>query len=340
MAALNDARTQQPKVAMKKELNIKRVDGLFHHTKRKHVESSNQESISSALKPGFDSDCENVEGSGFESSNGVPKSPLMPCKTILVKQRPVKTVEGASLAEDGTKIKREHNTKRIAVESPPRDSRVDARQVALQSDSNFQSSETFEIKKGVVRSQPIRKPEAQKGLPYLAAPKKQNGGAVGNLLCSATANPCFPLVRPNQATGQASAVLPTSSLLLNNQQCASSSSYNTIEKPQWNNGKPCLPSIKPERKQLVEDFLEKHRRKQQQELEDDFESWGEQDEEPEEVKRILERPMTARLPRYPTHWDPLPNERPPGRGGQGYCLGVLWKKPEKSFLSESSSEGK
>jgi len=63
--------------------------------------------------------------------------------------------------------------------------------------------------------------------------------------------------------------------------------------------------------------------KKKLELKDDFESWGEP--EPEEVKRILERPISAKLPPYPAHWDPLPNERPPWRGGQGYCLGVTWK---------------
>ena len=73
-------------------------------------------------------------------------------------------------------------------------------------------------------------------------------------------------------------------------------------------------------------------------MEEDFEGFGEP--EPDEVKRILERPVTASLPRYPAHWDPVPTERPPGRGGQGYCLGVVWSKPEKSFGSDSSSEGR
>ena len=354
LAALNDT-TQQPKVSMKKELNIKKVESPFHHMRKEHVEACDQEPMSSTLKAGFGGNCENVERAGFESRSGVSQSSnlkensiLVPCKTILVKQRPVKTVKKKSIAEDSSKVKgkRKHNTKRIAVESSPRDSCVDAGKVAFPSDSNFQSSETFEIKKGVVSSQPIRegcslsgKSVVQRGLPYLTEPKNQNRGAMGNSLCSATANPMFPLLGPNQATRQASTVLPTSNLHLNSEQCASSSFHNTAEKPKWQGGKPCLPSIKPERKQTVENFLDKYKRKQQKEIEDDFESWGEH-EEPEEVKRILERPLTARLPRYPAHWEPLPNERPPGRGGQGYCLGVLWKKPEKSFLSESSSEGK
>lgn len=110
-------------------------------------------------------------------------------------------------------------------------------------------------------------------------------------------------------------------------------------KPKWHGAGPCLPSIKREKKpDMVQDFLEKYRRKKEKEMEEDFEGFGEP--EPDEVKRILERPVTATLPRYPAHWDPVPTERPPGRGGQGYCLGVVWSKPEKSFGSDSSSEGR
>ena len=101
-------------------------------------------------------------------------------------------------------------------------------------------------------------------------------------------------------------------------------------KPKWQGAGPCLPAIKPENKQ--------HRKKKELKLKDDFEGWGEL--EPAEVKRILERPISAKPPRYPTHWDPLPNERPPGRGGQGYCyMGVNWDKPERSALSESFNDG-
>ena len=110
-------------------------------------------------------------------------------------------------------------------------------------------------------------------------------------------------------------------------------------KPKWHGGGPCLPSIRPEKKRdMVKDFLEKYRRKKERESAEEFEGFSEP--EPEEVKRLLEQPITAKLPRYPANWDPLPTERPPGRGGQGYCLGVLWAKPEKSFLSDSSSEGR
>ena len=100
-------------------------------------------------------------------------------------------------------------------------------------------------------------------------------------------------------------------------------------KPKWLGAAPCLPVIMPEKKQ--------YGNKKKLELEDDFEGWGEP--EPADVKRILERPISVKLPRYPAHWDPLPNERPPGRGGQGYCLGAIWKKPKKSALSDSSCDG-
>ena len=100
-------------------------------------------------------------------------------------------------------------------------------------------------------------------------------------------------------------------------------------KPKWLGAAPCLPAIMPEKKQCGNN--------KKLELEDDFEGWGEP--EPADVKRILERPISARLPRYPAHWDPLPNERPPGRGGQGYCLGAIWKKPKRSALSDSSCDG-
>ena len=101
-------------------------------------------------------------------------------------------------------------------------------------------------------------------------------------------------------------------------------------KPKWQGAGPCLPAIKPEKKQ--------HRKKKELKLRDGFEGWGEP--EPAEVRRILERPISAKPPRYPAHWDPLPNERPPGRGGQGYCnAGVNWNKPERSALSESLYDG-
>ena len=100
-------------------------------------------------------------------------------------------------------------------------------------------------------------------------------------------------------------------------------------KPKWQGTAPCLPAIRPEKKQ--------HRRKKKLQLEDDFESWGEP--EPAEVKRSLERPISAKFPRYPAHWDPLLNDRPPGRGGQGQYLGGKWKKPERSALSDSPCNG-
>ena len=100
-------------------------------------------------------------------------------------------------------------------------------------------------------------------------------------------------------------------------------------KPKWQGAAPCLPAIMPERKQ--------YRKKNKQEPEEDFEGWGIPG--PAEVKSTLERPISAKLPRYPAHWDKPPNVRPPGRGGQGYFHGVNWNKPEGRALSGLSCEG-
>lgn len=118
------------------------------------------------------------------------------------------------------------------------------------------------------------------------------------------------------------------------------STDNSVSKATFNRGKACLPSIKTHKKQMVEEFLAKQKLKQmkQQEMENDFEGWDDE-EEPEVIKQILERPVTAKIPRYPAHWGPLPNERPPGRGGEGYCLGVIWRNTGKINMTDSSSEG-
>ena len=101
-------------------------------------------------------------------------------------------------------------------------------------------------------------------------------------------------------------------------------------KPKWQGAGPCLPAIKSDKRQ--------YRKKKELKLKEDFEGWAEP--EPAEVRHILERPVSAKPPRYPAHWDPLPKERPPGRGGQGYCYpGVNWSKPERSALPESFCDG-
>ena len=100
-------------------------------------------------------------------------------------------------------------------------------------------------------------------------------------------------------------------------------------KPKWQGAAPCLPAIMSEKIQ--------YKKKKKVEQEDDFEGCGEP--EPVEVKRILERPVSAKIPRYPAHWDKPPFKRPPGRGGQGYCHGDIWKKPERLALSDPSCDG-
>ena len=106
--------------------------------------------------------------------------------------------------------------------------------------------------------------------------------------------------------------------------------YQTPEKPQRDAGKPCLQSIKTQRSQLVEDFLEEETQKQHKfEFEDEFEDWGYDGEEPDEIKEIFEKPVTAKTPNSPVQWKPVPTERPLGRKGIGqHCL-----------VYKSSSEG-
>ena len=55
----------------------------------------------------------------------------------------------------------------------------------------------------------------------------------------------------------------------------------------------------------------------------------------------IERPLTAKLPPYPEHWGQIPTQRPPGRGGHGFFLGIF-REPTKGdpLFSSSSSEGK
>ncbi len=65
-------------------------------------------------------------------------------------------------------------------------------------------------------------------------------------------------------------------------------------KPKWHDAGPCLPSIKQEKKQMVEDFLSKHKRKKEVELKKDFEGWGEP--EPEQLTRFWRNPFQHNVP--------------------------------------------
>ena len=245
-------------------------------------------------------------------------------KKIFVKQRDQTSEKMCE--QDYTSQDEEHDALMFDVKS---ENKHDIRMLSL---LNQNQEATGSLPKSYTGSPGIKVESRELQLLKNSRVKKQGASSSAR----AAGNPIFPCLGPNHTAEKPSS--SKFSLLPNSEECASTG-HPTADKPKWDGGKPCLPSIKPDKKQIVEDFLEKRRRKQQQESElDQFEGWGEQDE-PEELKRILERPVTARLPSYPPHWEPLPNERPPGRGGSGYFLGMLWKRSKSNFLSDSSSEG-
>ena len=53
--------------------------------------------------------------------------------------------------------------------------------------------------------------------------------------------------------------------------------------------------------------------------EDDFEGW------------VNQSPHLGAAYISPAHWEPLPNERFPGSGGQGYCLGFSLEKKTRAI---------
>ena len=59
--------------------------------------------------------------------------------------------------------------------------------------------------------------------------------------------------------------------------------------------------------------------KKKLELEDDFEGW------------VNQSPHLGAADISPAHWEPLPNERFPGSGGQGYCLGFSLEKKTRAI---------
>lgn len=320
-AVLNDKPKQKPKVVMKKELKGQKLNRTDAQIKTQQDEEN---ALSISLNKGSVWSRENLLlKSSLDTCGGLSKasaldetSTLTHYKTVNVKQRADKTLENMPADSSSTVDSSSGalNTKNADVKSSTRYSfNLGARQLPLLDDSDFQDCATFEIKDGVVSS-----------IPTNAATS------------SATAGPMFPAIGRNKATRKMTSI-PTSNQLVTSERY-SSSSQRANEKPTWNSGKLCLPAIQSDKKQMAATFLDKRQRKVKQEMDVAFQRWG-QVEEQDEVTRILERPLTAKLPNYPAHWAPLPDRRPPGRGGQGYCLGVNWKKPDKSLLSESSREG-
>ena len=263
-----------------------------------------------------------------------------------------------------------HDTKQIDVV----DRKKECKQRVVPDDSKIQNPTTFNVKREVVgcteigKLPLIRDPESQRlakmdirlerkvsphewsnssaqntessvrALPSIRDFKNQKQVVLEKTPSSATDCPRPLLCIPARGFMKLSKDLQQSMVLANSAEGLSTD--NSVSKATFNGGKACLPSIKTHNQQMVEEFLAKQKLKQmkQQEMENDFEGWDDE-EEPEVIKQILERPVTAKIPRYPAHWGPLPNERPPGRGGEGYCLGVIWRNTGKINVTDSSSEG-
>lgn len=263
-----------------------------------------------------------------------------------------------------------HDTKQIDVV----DRKKECKQRVVPDDSKIQNPTTFNVKREVVgcteigKLPLIRDPESQRlakmdirperkvsphewsnssaqntessvrALPSIRDFKNQKQVVLEKTPSSATDCPRPLLYIPARGFMKLSKDLQQSMVLANSAEGLSTD--NSVSKATFNGGKACLPSIKTHNQQMVEEFLAKQKLKQmkQQEMENDFEGWDDE-EEPEVIKQILERPVTAKIPRYPAHWGPLPNERPPGRGGEGYCLGVIWRNTGKINVTDSSSEG-
>ena len=362
LVTLNDDPIKKPNVTTRKQLNPKRRDKTDDHIVTQPVNGNAGCSKESTV------DC--VEEIGMtigplrqpSSKNGHYSQSF---KTVSVKQKSNKTSE--KLFSNEESIILSGNRGHFDAKSQLVNSKQMMRELSLQDDYKVQNLATFDLKqesvggtgiselpflkdakvqnlatvnnrKGEVGSRSTRNPDSKKGkLSFINDSKIQKQVALGNAPSSATDYPLSPLPGPSEAHRTITTSFPQSSAFANNAKCSSADS--SADNLMLNGAKPCLPSITPHRKQLVEDFLDKlEKKKQQKEMEDDFEGWGKEDQ-PEVVKRILERPVTVKVPSYPKHWEPLPNQRPPGRGGHGYCLGVIWKKAGKSNMSGSSSEG-
>ena len=273
----------------------------------------------------------------FEMASGILNSPSHSsesCQKILVKQK----LPSVNLhKEENTQFNRkeENHAKRLDTESPNYNKLGSRKQSSLKNSKNLP---TLDRKQGSVKSLPKSDTGKPDSKPVTAGlPKIQKQGAWGSVPGIVTDNP-----KSIRVAGKPLAFCQGTCELENSEASSSTAHVMITGEAKWSREKPCLPPIKSERQQLVvEDVLEK-RRKQQLKLGDDFGGWDEEEEEQEEVRRILEQPVTATLPNYPVHWEPVPNMHPPGRvaGGVGNCLGMLWKRPNKSFLSDSASEGK
>ena len=328
-------------VNMAEELTFANATSTGSLTKQSGLEDERLEKDSKRLCTKYNLLCGSQSYDGrrkslinLEINSGPLAPPKVACKTAFVKQRVEMSSE--ALAEEimeaahASSTHREDDLRRFARgDSPPREGKPHIREQAYQKTSKPKKIVRFKAE-----------PEILSGTTNSATdkvcPMKDDIGVAGtHSEMSSYTGHSWAVRKPSTFTQQFKELTNNDILLAGN----NDSPLPIPEfKPKWHGGGPCLPSIRPGKTQIVDNFLEKHRRKMQREMEEDFEGWGEP--EPNKVKRILGRPLSAKLPHYPANWDRLPKERPPERGGQGYFLGLDWNKPESgSFLSDASSEG-
>lgn len=302
LVSLNDGTSNQPKVSIKKKPSA-------HKPKRSdlYIEKS---------------ECVGELASGFENGLKLRSDPVQTCKTVPVKQPPNKiSVLSANRA------------------TPPRRSLVEIGLRPLPIVEDFLGSETFEIKDNIVSTEPLKARNSPKNL---SLPPLNEGGILGKKVRSvAMDNPVKSVAgKPKVAPRGRKNITkkgPKSSTASNPETKMFPADvkrepvlYQTLKKPQWDSGKPCLPSIKTQRTQLVEDFHEEKTYRQHKfEFEDEFEDWEHDDGEPDEINGFFGKPVTAKTHNSPVPWKPVTAERPLGRKAIG----------QHCFVYESSSEG-
>lgn len=303
LVCLNDGTSNQPKVSIKKKLSANEPErGDFYIEK---------------------SECMRELASDFEHGLKLRSDLVQTCKTVPVKQPPNKiSVLSANRA------------------TPPRRSLVEIGLRPLPIVEDFLGSETFEIKDNIVNSEPLKARNSPKNL---SLPPLNERGILGKKVRSvAMDNPVNSVAvgKPKVASRERKNVTKkgSKSFTASNPESKMFPAdvkrepvlYQTFKKPQWDAGKPCLPSIKTQRTQLVEDFHEEETHRQHKfEFEDEFEDWEHDGEEPDKMNGFFEKPVTAKTHNSPVLWKPVNAERPLGRKAIG----------QHCFVYESSSEG-
>lgn len=128
----------------------------------------------------------------------------------------------------------------------------------LKNDSKSQTCAIFDIREEagrVVLNKVTGNPAASKfgELPFLNDSKIQKQRVVDSAASSSSTGKPMPSIREAR---KPSTLISESNAPSHREECTSTA-LPAIEKPKWNGGQPYLPAIKPEKKQKVEDFLEK-----------------------------------------------------------------------------------